>query len=218
MRTIVETKEVYTYDELSDSAKQTVKDWYLAERSYFGDFDEMVTEDLRSIFGDNMLDVQYSLGYSQGDGLNIYGKINAKKILDFMGSDVAGELSKKYSNVLSDDDKNKIRQWCNEYGDIHYDSVGIIIVPKNPSRYSYCVSDMIEFAGDWATELHYYGIEDNDALFRFEQVCRDLFNELCNMYEKWGYEYFYEISDEDLNDELCGMGMEFLEDGELYND
>ena len=33
MRTIVETKEVYTYDELSDSAKQTVKDWYLTERS-----------------------------------------------------------------------------------------------------------------------------------------------------------------------------------------
>ena len=100
MRTIVETKEVYTYDELSDSAKQAVKDWYLTECSYFGDFDEMVTEDLRSIFGDNMLDVQYSLGYSQGDGLNIYGKINAKKILDFMGSDVAGELSKKYSNVF----------------------------------------------------------------------------------------------------------------------
>lgn len=38
------------------------------------------------------------------------------------------------------------------------------------------------------------------------------------MYEKWGYEYFYEMSDEDLNDELCGMDMEFLEDGELYND
>lgn len=215
MRTIVETKEVYTYDELSDSAKQTVKDWYLAERSYFGDFDEMVTEDLRSIFGDNMLDVQYSLGYSQGDGLNIYGKINAKKILDFMGSDVAGELSKKYGNVLSDYDKNKIRQWCDKYGDIHYDSVGIIIVPKNPSRYSYCVSDMIEFAGDWATELHYYGIEDTDILFEFEQACHDLFKELCNMYEKWGYEYFFEIEDDEMSDICSANEWEFYEDGQV---
>lgn len=215
MRTIVETKEVYTYDELSDSAKQTVKDWYLVERSYFGDFDEMVIEDLRSIFGDNMLDVQYSLSYSQGDGLNIYGKINAEKILDFMGSDVAGELSKKYSDVLSDDDKNKIRKWCNEYGDIHYDSVGIITVPKNPSQYSYCVSDMIEFAGDWATELYYYGVEDTDILFKFEQACRDLFQELCNMYAEWGYEYFYNIDDDTMSD-ICSVNeWEFYEDGQV---
>ena len=144
MRTIVETKEVYTYDELSDSAKQAVKDWYLTERSYFEGFDEIVMEDLHNMFGDNMLDIQYSLNNSQGDGLNIFGKIDVEKILDFMGSDVAGELSEKYSNVLSDDDKNKIRQWRDEYGDIHYDSVSIIIVPKNPYRYSYCVSDMIE--------------------------------------------------------------------------
>lgn len=215
MRTIIETKEVYTYDELSDSAKQAVKDWYLTERSYFGDFDEMVTEDLRSIFGDNMLDVQYSLGYSQGDGLNIYGKINAKKILDFMGSDVAGELSKKYSNVLSNDDKNKIRQWCDKYGDIHYDSVGIIMVPKNPYRYSYCVSDMIEFADDWATELYYYGIEDTDVLAKFEQACRDLFKELCNMYERWGYEYFYEIEDDEMSEICSANEWEFYKDGQV---
>lgn len=215
MRTIVETKEVYTYDELFDSAKQAVKDWYLTERNYFGDFDEMVTEDLHNIFGDNMLDVQYSLGYSQGDGLNIYGKINAEKILNFMGSNAAGELSKKYSNVLSDDDKNKIRQWCDKYGDIHYDSVGIIIVPENPYRYSYCVSDMIEFAGDWATELHYYGIEDTDILFEFEQACRDLFKELCNMYEQWGYEYFYEIEDDEMSEICSANEWEFYKDGQV---
>lgn len=215
MRTIVETKEVYTYDELSDSAKQTVKDWYLIERSYFGDFDEMVAEDLRNMFGNNMLYVQYSLNNSQGDGLNICGKINAEKILDFIGSDVAGELSKKYSNVLSDDDKNKIRKWCNEYGDIHYDSIGIIIVPANPTRYSYCVSDMIEFAGDWAAELYYYGVEDTDILFKFEQACRDLFQELCNMYERWGYEYFYEIDDEEMSDICSANEWEFYEDGQV---
>ena len=215
MRTIVETKEVYTYDELSDSAKQAVKDWYLTERCYFGDFDEMVTEDLRNIFGDNMLDVQYSLSYSQGDGLNVYGKINAEKILDFMGSDVAGELSKKYSNVLSDDDKNKIRQWCDKYGDIHYDSVGIIMVPKNPYRYSYCVSDMIEFADDWATELYYYGIEDTGVLAKFEQACRDLFKELCNMYERWGYEYFYEIENNEMSEICSANKWEFYKDGQV---
>lgn len=216
MRTVIIKKNIYKYDELSDNVKEKIKNWYLRERAEWGMFSDDVKQDLENLFGENDLDVEYSLNYSQGDGLNIYGKINAKKIIDFMGSDVAGELSKKYGNVLSDDDKNKIRQWCDEYGDIHYDSVGIIIVPKNPSRYSYCVSDMIEFAGDWTIELHYCGIEDTDILFKFEQACRDLFKELCNMYEQWGYEYFYEIEDDEMSAVCSGNEWEFSEDGELY--
>ena len=212
---------VYEFIELSDDAKQRVRDWYLRTYHTSNVFTDMIVEDLRNIFGQDVnLDVEYSLGYCQGDGVNVYGRMQWETILDFMGSDVAGELSKKYANVLTEDEKNTLRKWSDEYSDIHYNDIGFVEIPRhNYDNYCYSLAGYIEFAEDCSAELYYYDVEDStNILGRFENACRKLFSEINSVYEKWGYEYFYEISDEDLNDELCSMGMEFLGDGELYND
>lgn len=217
MRTVVETKEIYTYDELSDSAKETAKQYVMENYHTSEMFTDMVISDLQIFFGADMqLDVEYSLNYSQGDGLNIYGKINVGKILDFMGSDTAGEFSKKYASVLTDDEKNIIRKWNEEYCDIHYNGIGIITIPQNPLHHHYCMAESIEFADYWATELYYYGIEDTDILFKLEKAVQKLFAELCAMYKSWGYDYFYEISDFEMNEICDANDIEFDEYGTVY--
>ena len=212
---------VYEFIELSDDVRQHVRDWYLQTYHDPFFFTEDVRQNLKNLFGqDTNLDVDYSLNYSQGDGLNVFGRLYWDTLLDFMGSDVAGELSRKYADVLTEDEKNTLRKWSDEYSDIHYNGIGVVEIPRHDyGNYSYSLADCIEFSEDCACELHYYGVEDDtNILGRFEEACRELFSDLNKMYEQWGYEYFYEVSDDDLNDELCGMGMEFLEDGTVFEE
>ena len=79
MRTATINYEVYKYGELTEGAKEKVKAWYLEGREPFV-FTEDCEMDLENLFGENDLKVQYSLGYCQGDGFNIYGKVYAESI------------------------------------------------------------------------------------------------------------------------------------------
>ena len=209
------TTTYYRYDELSDDVKEQVKVWYTEHFRWTDYFSDCVKQDLENILGKNNLDVQYSLGHSQGDGLNIYGKIDAKRILDFMGSDVTGELSRKYADVLTEDVKNVIRGYC-EFDNGYWHDFGMIDVPKNKYHYSFCVADGIDIADSWYGEMEYFELDCNYGLLKkFEDAVISLFTELCRMYEEWGYKYFYEVSDEEMIDICDANGWEFDEDGNL---
>lgn len=83
MRKITEIREfnVYKFAELSQAAKEKVRDWYLE-----GQESCIFTEDcmmrLKELFPNSDLEVQYSLGYCQGDGFNIYGEIRLDELLE----------------------------------------------------------------------------------------------------------------------------------------
>ena len=204
--TITKTYDVYKYNELSDSAKEKVKEWYLQGQEPFI-FSEDCKEDLRNLFGKNNLDVQYSLGYCQGDGFNIYGKISAESIFNCLEKHNGGTQLAKFENVLTEKEKKTILHYAEECGDIE--------IPMN-SRYCYSLADYIDIADAWEYDLYGYKNVNLDVLDKFEEMVRDIFSTLCRSYEKWGYEYFYEISDEDL-EEMCEVnGYEFLEDGTIF--
>lgn len=85
MRKITEIREfnVYKFAELSQAAKEKVRDWYLegqSELSYI--FTDDCMERLSELFPNSNLEVQYSLGYCQGDGFNIYGEIRLDELLE----------------------------------------------------------------------------------------------------------------------------------------
>ena len=81
--TITTTYEIYKFNELSDDAKERVKQWYLdGQENMTFIFTEDCIEDLHNLFGDNSLEVQYSLAGCQGDGFNIY--ISAFFSVNFM--------------------------------------------------------------------------------------------------------------------------------------
>lgn len=201
--------EVYKYNELSDEAKEKVKEWYLEGQEPYIYTDDC-EEDLRNLFGENDLKVQYSLGYCQGDGFNIYGELNAAQIFKCLENHNGGTQLEKFENVLTDKEKRTILNYA--------DQCGKIKLPMN-NRYCYCLADYIDIKDDWEYDLEVYSEYKNinvEVLEKFEKLVRDIFRTLCKSYEEQGYEYFYEISEEDLEEMCEANGYEFLEDGTTF--
>lgn len=201
------TTTYYEYNDLNDDAKENVKEWYLYTYRWAEDFSEDVKQDLENLFGKNDLRVEYSLSYSQGDGLNVYGKIDAKAIFDCLDKHNGGTQFEKYENALTDAEKRTIleyQKWCH-----------LIELPMN-GRYCYCMADMIDLASEWEWDLSVI-VEniDTSLLNKFESLVIDMFTDLCKTYEEWGYEFFYKISDEEMCENCEANEWEFDEDGNL---
>lgn len=205
MRTITVEYNIYEYDELSDKAKDKVKETIISWREP-EHYREFVIDDLKHLFPNSDLDVQFSLSYCQGDGLNIYGKLDADDILYNIDLKFENGLLEKYKDYLDENMTNDISRYANDCGKI--------ILPEN-TRYCYCIADRCYVGSDWAYEL-----EDNEeeninsmALFKLERLVQNVFSDICKHYEELGYEWFYEISDEECRD----YGYEYYEDGSIYN-
>lgn len=209
MRVETVNYNVYQYNELSEDAKEKVKAWYLEGREPFI-FTEMCEEDLYNLFGDNDLQVQYSLGYCQGDGFNIYGKIDAGSILKCLENNNGGTQLEEFKDMLTEKEKKTILHYAEECGEIE--------LPIN-HRYCYSLADYIDIKESWEYDLECYSGFENintEALEKFEKMVRGIFETLCSSYEKQGYEYFYEISEEEL-EEMCEANQyEFLVDGTVF--
>lgn len=208
MRTATVEYKVYKYNELNEDAKEKVKEWYLDGRETFI-FTEDCKMDLYNLFGKNNLDVQYSLSSCQGDGFNIYGTIDAENIFSCLEKHNGGTQLAKYEDALTDKEKKTILAYAEECGKIE--------LPMN-RRYCYSLADYIDIVEDWAWNLehsNYKNINEN-VLKKFEKLVRDIFSTLCRAYEKWGYDYFYEVTDEDLEEYCEANEYEFLEDGTIF--
>lgn len=208
MKTVAIEYNVYKYNELSDDAKEKVREWYLEGQEPFV-FTEDCKEDLRNLFGRNNLDVQYSLSYCQGDGFNIYGNIDAQSIFDCLEQHNGGTQLARFENMLTDKEKKTILAYAEVCGEIE--------LPMN-RHYCYSLASYIDIYDKWETALVYADYRDInvEVLKKFEKLVRGIFRTLCKDYEKQGYEYFYEISEEDL-EEICEANeYEFLEDGTIF--
>ena len=208
MRTVTETYEIYKFEELDENAKEEVKRWYLDDDSRPQIFEEDIINHLESLFGSGHdMKVQFDLGYCQGDGLNIYGSVSAY--------DVINHIKEHRTDVLTSEEMETILKYAE-------DTDGIDL-PYN-RYYSYCRAGNIRFASEWIEQLE-YAIEeeyaaadsiDKELIFKFENIVRKIFFDICKEYEKYGYEYFYEVSDEELQEVCEANGWEFYKDGEFY--
>ena len=127
----------------SEEAKEKAKQWYLDGQEPFI-FSEMVKEDLYNLFGRNNLDVQYSLASCQGDGFNIYGKINARSIFNCLENHNGGAEFKAFEDVLTENEKKIILAYAEDCGEVK--------LPMN-NRYCYSLADYIDIVEDWTWEL-----------------------------------------------------------------
>ena len=205
MRTVTVKYDVYKFDELSDNAKQEVKDWYLSDYNRRYSFEEDVKNHMEHVFGANHgLTLQFGLGYSQGDGVNIYGTFSPQIV--FNAIDNAPELFAEYRDELTDKQKTTLLEYADDYGEI--------TIPCN-YRYYYCKAGDCE----WDNADYYYNTEmnDNDNLAHdFLSVVSGVFETLCKHYEDLGYDFFYEISDDDMNDICEANEWEFYADGKKF--
>ena len=208
MRTVTETYEIYKFEELDEKAKDEVKRWYLDDDCRPQIFLDGIMCHLSSLFGScHDMKVQFDLGYCQGDGLNIYGSVSAYDVIRY--------IKEHRTDVLTEEEMNTILKYAEDTDGIE--------LPYN-HHYSYCRAGNIRFAGEWIEQLE-YAIEeeyaavdsiDKELIFKFENIVRKIFFDICKEYEKSGYEFFYEVSDEELQ-EVCELnGWEFYKDGEFY--
>lgn len=179
----------YTYDELSEKAREKVKQWYLNDPVRGDLFYELITDKLKYDFINSDLKLQYSLSSCQGDGLNIYGKIN---LYDFI------ELWK-----ASEKEKRRIEKYIDN-------SLQYYIFTEN-NRYCYSckfidkqyINDAIY---DFTEELKYQQFKNIniDTIEKFFNDLIDYFEDLDWEYEKDGYKYLYDVDEDELS-ECCDI-------------
>lgn len=194
MKEYTKTYFLYEYYELDEEAKEKVKQDYLSQdfRNYM--FQEDVLYQLKEIFPNSKLKIQYSLSSCQEDGLNIYGTLNLKDIFN---------LTK---DKFNDKIKNKINiEKLSEFNHLETDEIKI---PYN-SQYCYDISDEIDFAEDE---------KDTNNAYKVQDWIKNLFNVLNEEFEKDGYAWFYEISDEEMQEASEANGWTYLEDGTFFTD
>ena len=215
MKTITKTYKVYNYNELSDKAKEKVKQDYLDDPVRNDIFYEDCMETIHSLFPQSDLKVQYSLSSCQGDGFNIYGTLDVFNMINLMRNKEKLPISllneiKKDVDTFTSEELDLLSQYYNYY-------CSSIKIPNN-FRYCYSQADYINFSDDWIEELENAKIEYNDELIiKFENFVRKFFSELNSLFEEAGYNFLYNVSEEEMEDWCESNEYMFREDGTLFN-
>ena len=196
--------KVFTFSELSEEAKEKVKERVLDDRSMFDTdiFTQDCIEHMRCKYGMDSLDVNYSLGYCQGDGLSFTGEVD---IIDFLEYPSNKELLEKN---FTPKELKRIAFLYNELGNIKIERY------THHYYHRYSVSfDYKSYLSDYLSGIKL--LEDTSEKFR--RFIKSIFMEECSYLENQGYKFFYEISMDEV-EELCDCyDWEFLEDGEIFD-
>ena len=211
MEIITREYKVYNFSELSEDAKEKVKQWYLDDDFRPCEFENIYTEDLRYLFNNSDLKLQFSLSYCQGDGLNIYGKLDLMDVFTAIrDTEHSGDLFEQYKDLFSEHEQRTIEAYMEVCG-------REVELPYN-RHYCYCIDDRVDFADDWIESLEYcrYKNIQIDTIIKMEKLVGRMFENLSATYEKYGYDYFYNADDEVVNETCEANGWRFLEDGTFF--
>lgn len=211
MEVVTRKYKVYNFSELSEDAKEKAKQWYLDDDFRPSEFENIYTEDLHYLFNNSDLKMQFSLSYCQGDGLNIYGKLDLMDVFAAIrDADHSGEQFKQYKDLFSEHEQKTIEAYMEACG-------REIELPYN-RHYCYCVDDRVDFADEWIEILEYcrYKNIQIDTIRKMEKLVGMMFENLSATYEKYGYDYFYNADDEVVNEACEANGWRFLEDGTFF--
>lgn len=202
MNTITKVFNVYEYDELSDDAREKVERWFLEDPVRNDIFYDYIKESLKNMFPRSDLDVIYSLGYCQGDGLNIQGKLYYYDFIDkWLVSDKTRRTMCFYIDKLWD------KYYMFEKNDRYTYSCKFIDL-----KYVDCVVDEII---DELTAEGVRSIKEN-VIKMFLTDMIDHFEELDCSFKEEGYKYFYEPDKDEIKYTCEANGWFFLEDGTFY--
>jgi hypothetical protein len=199
MRTITITKNLYTFNELSEKAKEKVRQDYLSDEIRTEIFSEDCMNKITELFPNSDLKIQFSLCGCQGDGFNIYGEISFTDLMEI--------LKDKFS-----EEEKKFLKWA-----FWETGINSFKMPYN-NLYCYCIAHRHDFMEKVLDTLEYYGIRDikEDVLEKMTREAKLYITKLCKDFEDTGYDFFYHVSDEEIEDWADANGYEFTEDGVIF--
>lgn len=178
MKTYRKYINAYLFNELSEKAKEKAKESYLQDCHEPTSFSNDLRMNLIEDCGLCYLKTYYSLNYCQGDGLCLYGKIESNEIFD----------NPKFRKIaLNGLRGGQIKSVTENLYKIDFTHSG---------RYYYSNSTTIE------VQENSYDITDKqyDLLKKVEQNIKDWYFDFCDKWEKIGYDYFYNVSDDEIQE------------------
>ena len=212
MRKEMKEIKIYKLEELKKEVKAKVIERFgehLVERN-FEIFQEEAGEILSSEYKMKDYQIEYSLSYSQGDGLCFYNE--NKSLLSY---NIIKNKDIENANVF---EKYCIEQLNNEqylllleYLNCDYN----FKIKKGWSNYSHAYTCLIDYEFYWSDNaeeekrINDFIDELNEILFEKVYV------KTCKKLEIIGYNC-YNVSDEEVTDFIEDMDYEFLEDGSIY--
>lgn len=200
MRTITILKNIYTFNELSEEAKEKVRQDYLSDEFRTEIFSEDCMNRINELFPNSDLKIQFSLCGCQGDGFNIYGEISFIDLMEI--------LKEKFSEK-----EKKFLKWA-------FEETGInsFKMPYN-NLYCYCIAHRHDFMEEVLNTLEYYGMRNckENVLEKMTEETGLYITKLCKEFEETGYDFFYHVSDEEIEDWADANGYEFTEDGVIFS-
>lgn len=190
----MKTINIFNFNELNDSAKQTAINNY--RNNYYDynmeSFNEYAKELIQEKGFKDKIVMNYSLSYSQGDGLS-FSANNYNKIKDIF-IEILGENKTKTIDTIMDN--------CN------------FIVKGNTGRYCFASFNDVEY------ELSFYANVKNpkriyEIIEKVQNKISEIYVTLCNELEQIGYaDIEYQNSDEYISEILEINEYEFLESGQ----
>lgn len=192
MRTVTKIYEVYKYEELESDVKERVKDDLLSKCRTPEDYQDICETFLRDR-NFYEIEVYFSLGYSQGDGLCFEGELELKDAIkddDFkklLSNDIIDDLSKKDYNIKFKSNKTN-------------------------HRYDHCKTCSLMISYDEEENVISETILDK----LYEAFC-SYYETICDKLETQGYEYFYEMSEEEAIEYCNDNELEFYKNGVIFN-
>ena len=195
MKTLTKTITLtaYLFNELDEYIKETAKSNVLEYDRLPEFFTEDVRYELIENFGLSHLKSYYSLSYCQGDGLCLYGRITASELFD----------NEKFKKIA--------------FKGIHHKQIQSVydvlqnIDFEHQGRYYHAKTVYIE--------SHEYDPTNRqiDIIRNVVENVKSWYFMFCREWEERGYEYFYEISDEDMEYVCNEYNYLFTEKGKLIN-
>ena len=204
---VVTDYELYKYEELDSKGKEKAKRKYLDGQDEY-EFTDMVEADTTLVFPNSKLKVQYSLSYSQGNGLSVYGSLDFEDIFNILkGNDYPSLV--EGIDLFTEKEIKTLRFYANENGSLNVDVVG---------RYPFFREWVYDFAEDWIDTFEGDGLSSikTDLIYRFEKTVKTIMQRYCKEWEDAGYKFFYEIDDESMEEISEANNWEYLADGTLY--
>lgn len=207
MRTI--TKEVkidlYKFEELSEEAQERIKQNYITDKHAYI-FTDDVNEQLHYFFPNSEIKVQYDFGCCQGDGLNIYGKLYFKDIFN------AYKFVDSFKNPFTSDEE-KTLEYISKFIDTVYleenQNYTYSLIEQNDFFEQITESYMLDFDNP---ETNYH---QSELIKKLDKEIKSIFNDLVNTYYKAGEKYFFEVTEDDIEDDEYFQGY-FTKDGSRY--
>jgi len=219
----METETTYKYQDLSDSAKETARQWYLEGMDYewWEGVYEMVIEDGKEK-GFYIDKIFFSGFHSQGDGASWTGQVDVRQWLEENCADSIGVSA--WCQLIQEDIISKHIQVTQSGQYCHENTMrfGEIVDDTNNFEDDYTMQKDSIFKGMTIATLFDIIEADDTCSYKSTEQIEQAVAESCkdyarNIYHKLREEYEYLCSEEMMIDHFDCNDYQFTEEGRLAN-